>query len=100
MTEGTLALAGPLARQGEREMCIVVGRVQGYRLRELPPGACRSTRHEQGSAEGLADRRLVGLEELGTPEDQGRGVGVAVVEHRAAAREELVSECRLFVPAI
>src|SRR5437870_12107133 len=72
MTEGTLALTGPLAGQGEREMRIVVGGVEGDRLRELPPRACRPPGHEQGSAERLADRSLVGLEELRAPEDQGR----------------------------
>src|SRR5205809_4394474 len=100
VTEGTLALTGPLTGQGEREMRVVVRGVQGHGLRELPPRPGGAPGHEQGSAERLADRRLVGLEELRATEDQGSGMGVPVVEHRASLRIQLVRRCRLFVPAI
>src|SRR5262245_38544552 len=59
---GPRSLARALAREREREVRVVVRRVQLHRLRELATRARRPAARVERAAERLADRRFLGLE--------------------------------------
>src|SRR3990172_8988395 len=82
--------ARPLTGQGEREVGVVVRRVDLHRLGELAARVLGQPRHEQRPAERLPDRRLLRLEPLGAPEHDRGLMGMPVPKQRRAPREQLV----------
>lgn len=100
MPASPIALPGPLAREREGEVGVVVGGVQRDGLGELAPGRSDRTGEEERPAQGLADRSLLGLEQLSPTEHQGRLVGVAVVEQHTSPQVQVVGGPARFAAAI
>src|SRR5438067_645046 len=85
---------GPFARsragEGQPEVRVVVDGIDLHGLGELPASSSRPAREVQGPTEGLADRTLVGLEQLRLTEQHGRLVRVSAPQEFPSPLQELV----------
>jgi len=98
--DGPRALAGPLTRQRQPEVGVVVHGVDGDRLGELPAGPRRAPGHVQRPGEGLADRRFLGLHQTGPGQQHGGLVGMALLEEPHPPGEQVVGGLSAGVGAI
>src|SRR5439155_20834666 len=86
--------------QREPEVRVVVDRIDGDGLGELAPGPRHPSRLVQGSAQRLADRSLLGLDELGLRKQHRGLMWMPFCEEPAGLAEQAVRRLLRFRRAI